>query len=161
MQAQFVIPKIPGGCYLGGMAALNLPSPDGTGDWHLEQTFFRRRDRLSRSFISGRGCCTDTNWIFGLAEIYDCTDVLDSMGILYEAAPVYAASHGRAIVDMVLDAVIRCESAEFVVLDDWMPSYLSKMRVLELLKRARPYLKASELQAIHFWKSNQVWIEAD
>lgn len=156
MQAQFVIPKISEGCYLGGMAALNLPSPEGTGDWHLEQTFFRYRDRLSRSFISGKGRPTDTTWIFGLEEIYDCTDILNSMGILYEAAPIYAASHSRAIADMVLDAVMRRESPDFIVLDDWMPFESSKAKVASLLKRTHIHLKVDELGALFLWESKQV-----
>lgn len=156
MQSRFVIPKLSDGCYLGGMAALNLPSPEGTGDWHLEQTFFRPRDRLSRSFISGKGCCTDTTGIFGLEEIYDCTDILNSVGVLYEAAPVYAATHSRAIVDMVLDAVMRCESPDFVVLDDWMPFESSKKKVSSLLERAHKHLKSDELQALFLWEAKQV-----
>ena len=56
--------------YLGGMAALNLPSPTGTGDWHMEQTFFRQRDKRSRSFISGVGCPTDTTPLLGDAGVY-------------------------------------------------------------------------------------------
>lgn len=161
MQAQFIIPKIAQGCYLGGMAALNLPSPEGTGDWHFEQTFFRCRNRLSRSFISGKGCATDTTWIFGLEEIYDCTNTLDSMRVLYEAAPVYAASHSRAIADMVLDAIIRRESPDFIVLDDWMPFESSKAKVATLLKRTHAHLKPDELEALFLWESKQVSTLAD
>jgi hypothetical protein len=66
------------------MAALNLPSSAGTGDWHIEQTFFRPRKNRSRSFISGAGCPTDTTSILGDTGIYDCTTVLDELGIPYE-----------------------------------------------------------------------------
>lgn len=65
--------------YLGGMAALNLPSPTGTGDWHVQETFFRQREKRSRSFISGAGCPTDTISVLGEAGIYDCTAVLERM----------------------------------------------------------------------------------
>jgi hypothetical protein len=71
--------------YLGGMAALNLQSPTGTGDWHMEQTFFRSREKRSRSFISGAGCPTDTTSILGDTGVYDCTAVLDELGIPHES----------------------------------------------------------------------------
>lgn len=47
------------------MAALNLPSSTGTGDWHFVQTFERERQHRSRSFISGAGCLTDTSGLLG------------------------------------------------------------------------------------------------
>jgi len=93
--------------YLGGMAALNLPSPTGTGDWHMVQTFFGPRKKLSRSFISGAGCQTDTTSILGDAGVYDCSEVLDELGIPYEGDVAYAASHARACADLVLAAVLR------------------------------------------------------
>ena len=40
MPAPVTIPATSRLHYLGGMAAINLPSPAETGDWHMEQTFF-------------------------------------------------------------------------------------------------------------------------
>ncbi|WP_323094408.1 hypothetical protein [Aeromonas hydrophila] len=59
--------------YIGGMAALNLPSATGTGDWHFWQTFERERRHRSRSFISGAGCLTDTTALLGDAGIYEAS----------------------------------------------------------------------------------------
>ena len=126
--------------YIGGMAALNLPSPTGTGDWHMEQTFFRQREHRSRSFISGVGCPTDTTHILGEAGVYDCTAVLDELGIPHESAVAYAANHARAIADLVLAAVLRGESPAFVVLDDWMPRDSDKQQVFDLLAKALGHL---------------------
>src|SRR6218665_891737 len=82
--------------YLGGMAALNLPAPAGSGAWHMEQTLFRQPENRSRSFISGVGCPTHTAAILGDAGVYDCTARLDELGIPYESPFAYAASHARA-----------------------------------------------------------------
>ena len=117
MPTPITIPATSRQHYLGGMAALNLPSPTGTGDWHMEQTFFRVREKCSRSFISGVGCLTDTTAILGDAGVYDCTAVLDELGITHESAVAYAANHARATSDLVLAAVLRGESPDFVVLD--------------------------------------------
>lgn len=130
--------------YLGGMAALNLPSPTGTGDWHMEQTFFRSREKFSRSFISGVGCPTDTTPILGDAGVYDCTAVFAELGIPHDGAVAYAANHARAAADLVLAAVLRGESPDFVVLDDWMPRDSDKQQVFELLDSALRHLSAEQ-----------------
>lgn len=138
--------------YLGGMAALNLPSPTGTGDWHMEQTFFRSRKKRSRSFISGAGCPTDTTSILGDTGIYDCTAVLDELGIPHESAVVYAANHARATADLVLAAVQRNESPNFVVLDDWMPGDSDKRQVFDLLSKALGHLSREQQTKVLEWE---------
>jgi hypothetical protein len=137
--------------YLGGMAALNLPSPTGTGDWHMEQTFFRTREKRSRSFISGAGCPTDTTSILGDVGVYDCTSVLDELGIPHESVVAYAANHARAIADLVLAAVLRGESPNFVVLDDWMPRDSDKQQVFDLLARALGHLAVEQKCKVFQW----------
>ena len=138
--------------YLGGMAALNLPSPTGTGDWHMEQTFFRSREKRSRSFISGAGCPTDTTSILGDTGVYDCTAVLDELGIPHESAVAYAANHARATADLVLAAVLRGESPDFVVLDDWMPRDSDKQQVFDLLAKALGHLSAEQQDKVLEWE---------
>src|SRR6218665_2487746 len=126
--------------YLGGMAALNLPSPAGTGDWHMEQTFFRQREKRSRSFISGVGCPTDTTAILGDAGVYACTATLDELGIPHESTLAYAASHARACADLVLAAVMRGDQPDFVTLYDWMPPAGGKQHTFELFPNTPRHL---------------------
>lgn len=152
MIAPITIPATSRLRYLGGMAALNLPSPTGTGDWHMEQTFFRSREKRSRSFISGVGCPTDTTSILGEAGIYDCTAVLDEQGIPHESAVAYAANHARATADLVLAAVLRSESPDFVVLDDWMPRDSDKQQVLDLLATADAHLSDAQRCVLAAWR---------
>jgi len=138
--------------YLGGMAALNLPSPTGTGDWHVQETFFRQREKRSRSFISGAGCPTDTISVLGEAGIYDCTAVLDALGIPHEGEVAYAATHARACADLVLSAVMHGERPDFVVLDDWMPRDSDKQQVFDLLEKALDHLTAEQKDKVLEWQ---------
>ena len=138
--------------YLGGMAALNLPSPTGTGDWHMEQTFFRQREKRSRSFISGVGCPTDTTSMLSDAGIYDCTAMLDELGIPHESAVAYAASHARACADLVLSAVMHDRPLDFVTLDDWMPRDSDKQQVFDLLAKALDHLTAEQKDKVLQWQ---------
>lgn len=138
--------------YLGGTAALNLPSPTGTGDWHMIATFFRLREHRSLSFISGVGCPTDTTSILGDTGIYDCTAILDELGIPHESAVAYAANHARATADLVLAAVLRGGSPDFVVLDDWMPRDSDKQQVFELLAKAPAHLNAEQQEKVREWE---------
>ena len=139
-------------CYLGGMAALNLPSPTGTGDWHTEQTFFRQREKRSRSFISGVGCSTDTTPMLGDTGVYDCTATLDELGIPHESAVAFAASHARACADLVLAAVMRGDQPDFVTLDDWMPRDSDKQQVFDLLAKALGHLTAEQRDKVLRWQ---------
>jgi len=138
--------------YLGGRAALNLPSAAGTGDWRMEQTFFREREHRSRSFISGTGCETDTTALLGDSGIYDCTAVVDNLGIPHALGPVYAATHARAVADLVLAAVMRGQSPAFVRLDDYMPRASDRQPVFDLLAVALPQLPADQRLAVQAWQ---------
>ena len=129
--------------YIGGMAALNLPSPTGTGDWHFRQTFERERRHRSRSFISGEGCPTDTTALLGDAGIYEASELLRTLGIRFEGSTVYAASHARACADLVLAAVMRGLSPHFVKLDDWHCCKVSDEAAFCLIQR--PYISKTLL----------------
>lgn len=136
--------------YLGGMAALNLPSPRGTGDWHMEQTFFRQRETRSRSFISGKGCLTDTTDLLGQEGIYDCSQLLDELQIEHEG-PAYAATHARAIADLVLSAVLKDRKPDHLELDDWMPHDEDKQQVYRLLNKAVSRLDLKHQVDVNAW----------
>jgi len=114
--------------------------------------FFGPRKKLSRSFISGAGCQTDTTSILGDAGVYDCSEVLDELGIPYEGDVAYAASHARACADLVLAAVLRGGSPNFVVLDDWMPRDSDKRQVFDLLSKALGHLTAEQKDEVLRWR---------
>lgn len=151
---QVIIPRTSPLHYLGGMAALNLPSPLGTGDWHMEQTFFRQRDKRSRSFISGIGCATDTTALLGDAGVYDCTNIINDLQIPHESEPVFAANHARAIADLVISSILRGIVPNHIQLDDWMPRASDKQDVFDLLGIAATHLTENQQQVMATWISN-------
>jgi len=120
--------------YISGIVALNIPSERGTGDWHETSIFFTSRVRMPRSFIIERGQPFDPSDFLGSVGIYDAAAALDSMGVKHPEGPVYAASHARAIADLVIASVLRGEMLDHVGLDDWMPRGEDKAEVFELLK---------------------------
>lgn len=119
----------------------------------MEQTFFRQREKRSRSFISGSGCATDTTLILGAAGVYDCTALLDELRIPHAEGAVYAANHARAIADLVISAVLRNESPDFVRLDDWMPRESDKREVFDLLAIALKQLPSERQQKVLAWQT--------
>jgi hypothetical protein len=92
--------------YISGMAALNLPTPEGTsGDWHFLNLFFREdRARIRRIFVAGEGEKINTNHIFGSYGIYRCEESLKKRGLFSEGRP-HAANHFRAILDLLYQSV--------------------------------------------------------
>lgn len=141
--------------YLSGRPALNLISEDGTGDWHFVETFGRDRVITGRFAIVGEGCETNTNAYLGNAGIYDCTALLDELGIPHESTPAFAADHARAITDLVLAESLLGRSADFAILDDWMPQPESKQKVYNLLSIAKPQLPAAARSAVEAWERRQ------
>jgi len=139
--------------YLSGMAALNLPSPEGTGDWHLIETFFKPRQKQPRLFIAGNGCPGDTNGLLGDAGIYECSALLASLNIPHADGPAFAANHTRAIADLVLVSVLEGGTPDFVQLDDWMPRDIDKVSVFELLDIAQPKLNADQQGKVLRWRT--------
>lgn len=135
------------------MAALNLPSPSGTGDWHMEETFFRQRDKRSRSFISGVGCATDTTPLLGDLGIYDCTRIIDDLNISHESTPVFAANHARAIADLVISSILGGIVPNHIRLDDWMPRATDKQAVFDLLSLAETHLTQEQQGLLTRWTS--------
>ena len=95
--------------YISGIVALNIPSERGTGDWHETSIFFTSRVRMPRSFIIERGQPFDPSDFLGSVGRYDAAAALDSMGVKHPEGPVYAASHARAIADLVIASVLRGE----------------------------------------------------
>jgi hypothetical protein len=139
--------------YLSGMAALNLYSSEGTGDWHLVETFFRSHTKRSRTFLAGTDCVTDTNALLGDIGVFECSALLDRMGIPHPTGEAYAANHARAIVDLVLGAVMNKGSPDFVTLDDWMPQEKDKQAVFDLMALALPRLPDDQQKKVTAWQA--------
>lgn len=146
-----VIPETNRFKYLSGMAALNIPSESGSGDWHLVETFLKPKKASSRLFVTGVGCSDDTTPLLADAGVYECSKVLDQYKIPRPAGKVFAANHARAIVDMVVTTVLGGGSPEFITLDDWMPSDEDKQSVFSLLSLALTKIEPSKRKLVSKW----------
>src|ERR1700736_506469 len=148
--AHLFIPKTSPTRYLSGIVALNILSDRGTGDWH-QDIFARPTSTHHRSFGVEKGADVDPIGLLGTNGIYDASAILDAMHVPHPDGPVYAASHARAIADLVLGAVLRDESPDFVGLDDWMPRDEDKSEVLRLLDEAAQHLERQQVESIAAW----------
>jgi hypothetical protein len=64
----------------------------------------------------------------------------------------YAATHARAIADLVLGAVLNGQSPEFVRLDDWIPDDSDKQEVFDLLCLATRKLTDGHRKVVLLWR---------
>lgn len=119
--------------YLSGMVALNVPSPEGTGDWHQDGTFFMGPVRIPRGLLAGPGCEWDTTPYLGQVGVIDVSSRLDAAGIPHPEGPVWAADHARAIADMVIGHAVAGRVVAHVDLDAWMHFDEDKDAVFALL----------------------------
>lgn len=86
--------------YITGKAALNVPNEDGSfADWHFTETFLSGRGKIR---VAGMDTPTTTPML-GNYGIRECSATLRRFGLAIPPTNrVYAASHIRAILDMVL-----------------------------------------------------------
>ena len=146
-----IIPATSPTCYLSGVASLNLALSDTTGDWHFTTTFAATNQRLPLCFLVGEGREVNTLPLFGEVGIIECSAVLIKQGLPYHGEHVYAATHARAIGDMVVAAVMDGGNPGHVVLDDWMPSDSDKQEVFDLLAIVLTKCSVSQRETISDW----------
>ncbi len=134
--------------YLTGGTALNIPSTEGTGDWHIGGTLlYPERFRVAgKDYVS-------TNTIFGSEGIFDCTEVLKERGVrVPEGVTVYAANHYRAVGDVIVNALKKGWSwKDSVFADDWFPGDKEKIQLRDFLVKAMPKLLPVEREEITSW----------
>ena len=78
-----------------------------------------------------------------------------AVAIAATGAVAYAANHARACADLVLAAVMRSLSPDFVRLDDWMPRESDKRAVYDLIDRALPRMDAMQAEVVRVWRGDQ------
>lgn len=136
--------------YISDMVALNITSPNGTGDWHSAAMFSSALPE--RVFVYGENQPCNTNRILGDRGIIDGTKRLNKMGIYPEHSPVFIADHPRACFDLIYTVVLQKGSINSVILDDWFPATEDKQAVYELIQIAEPYLNHQEKERLATWK---------
>ena len=98
--------------YITGKAALNVPNPDGSfADWHFDEVFLSGRGKIR---VAGKDT-PPTLDLLGSYGIRECSGVLRRFGVSVPTEEkIYAASHVRAILDMVLSSIVKHKQADHV-----------------------------------------------
>jgi hypothetical protein len=143
--------------YLTGLTALNIPAPEGTGDWHFAETFEGFAGRPPGPFQIAGENTTDTRRWLGDSGIFDVRSRLEPYHLELPPGAIYAADHYRAIADMVLSAVVAGQPFEdSISLDDWLPEVHEKDRFRTLLETAKPSLTLEQWNRVVLWVSHSM-----
>ncbi|WP_439258481.1 hypothetical protein [Lonepinella sp. BR2271] len=145
------IPKTSPETYVSSIVALNIHSPDGTGDWHSAASLDDDAFPLD-FYLYGVNQKRNTNHLLGQLGIIDGTQRLNQLGYYPENTPVWVADHPRACVDYLYSSGLQTGIIDSAILDDWFPSFEDKQRVYALLDELEPKLNAKEKENLHLWK---------
>jgi hypothetical protein len=141
--------------YLTGLTALNIPSPEGTGDWHFSETFEGAAGRPPGPYQLAGDDLLNTRFLLGDAGIFDARSRLEPYRLELPPGPIYAADHYRAIADICLTAIVARQSFEnSIILDDWLPEPDEQVRLWRLLETAKPALTVDQWERIDLWMSH-------
>lgn len=144
--------------YISCQKALNIYDPKHpTGDWH-RTTAWARNGKIGTKHILGDGREFSTNEYLDDLDVYEASDVLREMGEVQElfADKVYAASHARAIADMLILESLKEPHTKWTCvvesdLDGWMGMDEDKERVYKLLRIAIPKLPKRSAGYLNDW----------
>lgn len=148
------IPKTQPNRYVSAIIALNIHSPEGTGDWHSEAALNSQNYR-QELFTYGEGQPENTNHLLGSTGIIDGTRRLHEMGYYPENTPVWIAEHPRACVDYLYTAVVRAGNIDSIILEEWFPEDDDKQSVYDLISRIEPHLNSREKHNLELWKNKK------
>ncbi len=140
--------------YITGIAALNIPSSEGTGDWHFFENFMIRVNIIPTQQVAGIDTLSTKKWL-GDFGVFDCHEILLECGIttLNKSECIYAANHYRAIADMVYDNVKHGYSIKDTIsLNDWLPEIHEKKKIYALVDRFHTGMTEEEWRKIEEWK---------
>ncbi len=147
------IPKTSPKVYVSSILALNILSPDGTGDWHSSMYWGHpERNNKIDLWIFGEGQKFNTNYLIGDLGIIDGTSRLNEMGYFPENTPVWIAEHPRAMVDIMFSTVLQTGPIDTIILDDWFPSLEDKEKVYRILNVMENKLNSTQRERLEQWK---------
>lgn len=141
-----MIPETSPEHYISGIAALNIPSVDGTGDWHMHGVFRANTKKPPLLFIVGEGEPFNSNKIFGNEGIIECSHILDEFKIEHVSEKVYAANHIRAIADLILYFSETGSSLDHLPINDWLNNEEQKRDLYLLINKSESITKNTEIR---------------
>ncbi|WP_163555668.1 hypothetical protein [Helicobacter suis] len=136
--------------YVSGIVALNIYSPELTGDWHSSSSL-RENAFPMDIYIYGKDQKYNTNYLLSDLGIIDGTKRLNSMGYHPQNTPVYIADHPRACADYLYIAVLQTGLLGVVMLDEWFPTIEDKQRVYALLEVMQSKLNNEKREILKAW----------
>jgi hypothetical protein len=138
--------------YITGITALNIPSKEGTGDWHFQESFYGRGNIKPKISLAGEGESLNTNPILADFGIYECSQVLRECGLhIPEKEKVYAANHYRAVLDMLYRAASNQTFPYHLNLEDWFNKSGEVAQLLKEVKHMEKKLPSDERKIIEQW----------
>ncbi len=138
--------------YLTGLAALNLPSHEGTGDWHFIETFKGAYGRSPGPFFVAGENYADTYPVFGSEGVEDQTKSLEEVGVIYKTK-LFAANHYRAMADMIFQRLNDGNGIDSYIVDDWFPEKKNKRKLASMLDKLEPVLRQEQMRDLQAWRS--------
>lgn len=137
--------------YISSIVALNIQSPNGTGDWHSAASLSENAFPVD-FYLYGDKQKNNTNLLLGTFGVIDGTSRLQKMGYSPSNTPVWIADHPRACVDYLYYSVLKTGQLGRVVLDEWFPSDTDKQTVYDLLDKIASRLTPQEQYHLELWK---------
>ncbi|PDW37996.1 hypothetical protein BB445_05380 [Helicobacter pylori] len=145
--------------YVSSIVALNIHSPQGTGDWHSSYALMENAFDDIGVYIYGEKQAHNTNKLLGNLGIIDGTARLNKMGYYPKHTPTYIAEHPRACVDCLYVSVLQTGKLGVVMLDEWFPSIEDKKSVYALIEVMKPKLNKQERENLDKWIARNPIIE--
>lgn len=140
--------------YLTGQAALNVPGDDGDfADWHFTEVFLSGRGRF---VVAGKNFL-DTTHLLGTYGIRECADVLRGHGLpIPKNEKVYAANHVRAVLDLVLSALVKGQVPNHITVADTIDSETGRKDLAEQIQRLKNQMTdRTALSLFEQWEKQQ------
>ena len=146
------LPRTTPRIYVSSILALNINSPEHTGDWHSSMYWEHPENSKIDLWIFGDGQKFNTNHLLGELGIIDGTSRLNKMGYYPENIPVWVADHPRAFADILYVSVLELGKLETITMDEWFPSIEDKTRVYDILDIMEPRLDKDRFEVLQQWK---------
>ena len=142
--------------YLTGHAALNIPYPGVlTGDWHFVERYQGCFGREPGPFaIAGRDWPSTNNQL-GDYGIIDAAEILKKFGAHDVPSVVYAASHYRAYVDLLIRMALKYGHCRPFPLDDYGFNENDAKEIEQLLTKASILLPEDTTRSLLTWFKQQ------
>lgn len=135
---------------MSGLASLNLPSETGSGDWHFDNVFSGKG--TINGFYAGEGTAINTNHLFGATGVQEISKILEKLNLSFEGYEAYAASHSRAIADLIFDSISKHSNPNFIVLDDWLTDSKDIQGFLTFIDILSANITTKQNELLNLWK---------